>query len=114
MKTTIKFGVIALLSMALFVMAFAAVPIASADSNCAYAMSVAGPVIGRPGWSMFAAWSVISCPNVYYCNLYVTLTVNGVVIPPSQAPDPCEWEFQGTINSYGAWVHGYCSEHGDF
>ncbi|MGD6808326.1 MAG: hypothetical protein ACQCN3_01365 [Candidatus Bathyarchaeia archaeon] len=110
MKKLVMFEVM-VLSMALVVMAFNAIPV-TASTNCADAFWSYGTLSGRPGWVYFSAYDVVNCPDVVWAALYVTMTVNGVEIPPTDVQSPYYDEFPATSLSGGAYVTWYCSVHG--
>jgi hypothetical protein len=100
-----------ILSIALFVMAFNAIPV-NASPNCADAYCSYGRISGRPGWWYFSAYDVVNCPYVQWAALYITLTVDGVVIPPIDVQSPYYVEFQAGSVSGRAWATWYCTVHG--
>jgi len=112
-----KFGVVALLSMALFAMAFAAVPIASANpgpyGSCAYINSAGRVYLGGSyNWHVYSSNALGTCCNdQLWAALWVELWVDGTHIPPIDVQSPFSRYFTSTTTdvTFSTWATHACA-----
>lgn len=114
MKTTIKIGVITVLAMALFVMAFAAIPMTSAvTAPCAYISGYTCAYTGGSyNWYCYASDALgTCCHDQQWAALNIELWVDGTHIPPTDVQSPWSASFTSTSSSitFHAWATHACA-----